>query len=120
MRASIAPLLIRPTTSRGGLVIECLRITLAFFGGGGGGYVSPISTSFCGIFFLSSLIDAKIWCGELRYWTIRTFFRVWSEATKLDRMLEPSDFTAPIEFYVLWVLCFGYVANERGQKTDKF
>jgi hypothetical protein len=48
------------------------------------------------------------------------FFRVWSEATKLDRMLEPSDFTAPIEFSVLWVLCFGYVANERGQKTDKF
>jgi hypothetical protein len=36
------------------------------------------------------------------------FFRVWSEATKLDRMLAPSDFAAQIEFSGLWVLFSGY------------
>jgi hypothetical protein len=42
VRASIAPLLIRPTTSRDGLVIECLRVRLAFWGGGG---MFPLSQS---------------------------------------------------------------------------
>jgi hypothetical protein len=33
---------------------------------------------------------------------------VWSEPTKLDRLLAPSDFSAQIEFSGLWVLYFGY------------